>query len=356
MPFFQNQSNSHLIFLNAANRTTLQVRSPRDNNGDAIRYGEKRVWDFASFEALRYRRNLERKKQAVLRRRLQSQGNSRQRLVQQDDWQTQSAAVSVEAALALSIFIFAMVCMMIPFRMMERQRQVQAALESVNEKLCQYAYLEYMLSNGEEIPKEDGDWKQELLLGITNGAAGIGAGLMAEDMFRREGMDVHTFLKSSFLEDGETIAFRMDYRMRMPFSILNLKSLPFTSESTRRAWIGRDGLGFEEDGGQEDQEDPIVYVGKNSTRYHRSRECHYLSNRLQSVDYDAISRIRNQSGGKYYPCAVCGSSAASGSMVYIMESGSRYHATSGCTAIIAYVKAVKLSEVEHLGGCSYCSR
>ena len=81
-------------------------------------------------------------------------------------------SVSVEAALALSIFIFAIVCMMIPFRMMERQRQVQAALESVNERLCQYAYLEYCLTQGEELPKEEGEWKQDLLLGLVNGAAG----------------------------------------------------------------------------------------------------------------------------------------------------------------------------------------
>ncbi len=332
MPFFQNQNqkNSGVISLNAADQTTLQVRSLGEDSGSMTRYGEKGVWDFASFCQLAQ----------VLAAGL---------------WK-QPASVSVEAALALSIFIFAIVCMMIPFRMMERQRQVQAALESVNERLCQYAYLEYMLSSGEEIPREDGDWKQDLLLGIANGAAGIGAGMMAEDMFSQEGMDFHTFLKSSFLKDGETIAFRMDYRMRLPFSVLNLDSLPFTSESTRRAWIGREGLNFEDDNGSEDEEDPIVYVGKYSTRYHRSRECHYLSNRMQSVDYDAVSKIRNKSGGRYYPCAVCGSGASSGSTVYIMESGSRYHTTSSCSAIIAYVQAVRLSEVEHLGGCSYCSR
>lgn len=327
MPFFQNMKNTDYIFLNAANQDTLQVRGPRDNSGNRTRYGEKRVWVFTSSDKF-----------------------------WKNSFKTQPAAVSVEAALALSIFIFAMVCMMIPFRMMERQRQVQSSLESVNEKLCQYAYLDYMLSNGEEIPKEGGAWNQEMLLGVINGAAGIGAGLMAEGMFDQEGMEFHTFSKSAFLEDGETVAFRMDYRMRMPFSILNLNSLAFTSESTRRAWIGRDGLSFDEEGTGEDQDDTIVYIGKYSTRYHRSRDCHYLSNRLQSVDYDAVSSMRNRNGGKYYPCAVCGSSAASGSTVYIMESGSRYHTTSGCTAIISYVQAVKLSEVEHLGGCSYCSR
>ena len=263
-------------------------------------------------------------------------------------------AVSVEAALALSIFIFAIVCMMIPFRMMERQRQVQAALESVNEKLCQYAYLEYRLTHGEELPKEEGDWKEDLLLGLVNGAAGIGGQALAKRMFPQEGMEKLSFLSSSFLADGEIVDFHIVYQMRMPFSVLGLNSLSFSSGSIRRAWIGRDGQEREGENTDKNEEDQVVYIGKNSTRYHKSRDCHYLANRLQTIDFHAVSDARNQSGGKYYPCAVCGSKAGEGDAVYIMKSGSRYHSDASCTAITAYVQAVKLSEVEHLGACSYC--
>lgn len=263
-------------------------------------------------------------------------------------------SVSVEAALALSIFIFAIVCMMIPFRMMERQRQVQAALESVNERLCQYAYLEYCLTQGEELPKEEGEWKQDLLLGLVNGAAGIGGQALAKTMFSQEGMGKMSFLSSDFLRDGEMVDFHLDYQMEMPFSLIGLNSLSFSSGSVRRAWIGRDGQEREEGEETADKEDEVVYIGKSSTRYHRSRDCHYLANRLQTVELGSISEMRNQSGGKYYPCAVCGSRAGEGDSVFIMKSGSRYHSDVSCSAITAYVQAVKLSEVEHLGGCSYC--
>lgn len=263
-----------------------------------------------------------------------------------------SASVSVEAALALSIFIFAIVAMMIPFRMMERQRQVQASLESVNEKLCQYAYLEYQLTKGEELPKDEGEWKEDLILGLANGAAGEGAKILAKRMFSQEGMERISFLKSKFLMDKETIDFHMDYQMRMPFSVLGLRSLSFSSGSVRRAWIGRDGLHKEEK--TDEKTDQVVYIGKNSTRYHKSRNCHYLSNQLQTISFDHISDYRNQGGGKYYPCAVCGKKASKGSLVFIMKNGSRYHSDSACSAISAYVQAVKLSEVEDLGACSYC--
>lgn len=313
MPFFQHRERFLKDTAQAAiQNNTLQVQMPWEDRHRKRACEEKRAWAFAF-----------------------------------------RASVSVEAALALSVFIFALVCMMIPFRMMERQRQVQAALESVNERLCQYAYLEHMLQQGEEIPKDEGDWKQELILGFINGAAGAGAQIMAEGMFPDDGIEDISFAPSSYLENGETIAFSMDYQMRMPFLVLNLDSLPFSSGSIRRAWIGRDGLSRDKDGSEE-EEDPIVYIGKTSTRYHKSRSCHYLSNDLTKVAFSSISGLRNQSGGKYYPCAVCGGNASSGSQVYIMKSGTRYHTDPECTAIVAYVKAVRLSEVKHLGGCSYC--
>lgn len=264
------------------------------------------------------------------------------------------ASVSVEAALALSVFIFAVVSMMIPFRMMERQRQVQAALESVNEQLCQYAYLEYRMAQGEELPEGTEGWKEELMSGLIHHGINAGAQMTAEGKFPKEGMESRSFSGSSYLEDGETIIFSMDYRMKMPFSILNLDSLSFSPESTRRAWIGRDGIKDEEGAEGGEEEDPIVYIGKTSTRYHKSRDCHYLSNRLRTVDYEIIASLRNQGGGKYYPCAVCGAGAHAGSRVYIMESGNRYHTNRNCPSIIAYVQAVRLSEVEYMGGCSYC--
>lgn len=306
MLFFQN--------MKYLSKVTLQVRKPDEKNYRKRTYCEKRAWVFSSWKA----------------------------------------SVSVEAALSLSLFVFAMVCMMIPFSMMERQRQVQAALESANQQLCQYAYLEYQMGKGEELPKDGEEWKQELAWNLLHRGAKAGGQAMAEGMFPKEGMSRRSFSGSSYLEDEETIVLAMDYQMRMPFSILHLDSIPFSSKSARRAWIGRDGLADEGGGEGKEDEDPIVYIGKTSTRYHKSRSCHYLSNQLRTVDYELVASLRNQGGGKYYPCAVCGLGAGPGSRVYIMESGNRYHGDRQCSSIIAYVQAVRLSEVEHMGGCSYC--
>ena len=138
-------------------------------------------------------------------------------------------------------------------------------------------------------------------------------------------------------------------------TFINL-SLIHISRSCRRAWIGKDGKDEGTDGSGNGEEDEIVYVGRGSTRYHRDRGCHYLSNSLTSVPYDSVGEQRNDSGKKYHACSVCGSGAGAGGTVYIMPSGTSFHTTKNCTAIIAYVKAVHLSEVSYLGPCSYCSR
>ena len=71
-----------------------------------------------------------------------------------------------------------------------------------------------------------------------------------------------------------------------------------------------------------DEDERIVYVGKNSTRYHPDRNCHYLSNKSDGRILGAVCQISGtRTAGKYYPCVSCGKEAAKGSTVYIMSSG-----------------------------------
>ena len=59
-------------------------------------------------------------------------------------------SLSVEAALSLSLFLFFCFCLIMPMKMLDRQRQIQAVMESVGEELSQYAYVEYCFRSAEE--------------------------------------------------------------------------------------------------------------------------------------------------------------------------------------------------------------
>ena len=258
-------------------------------------------------------------------------------------------SLSVEAALSLSLFLFFCFCLIMPMKMLDRQRQIQAVMESVGEELSQYAYVEYCLLSGDEdqvdTERTDGEEVTALL------ASGYAAMKILGQIDRNwvesvsfDGTDIGT---------DDMVHIMMKYRMKLPFSVLGLDSVPVQHVCSRRMWNGADG-GRNKDGGMSGgQEDETVYIGKNSTRFHRRRTCHYLYNDLKAVAAGEVDSLRNQSGARYAPCKTC-KTGSEGGMVYVMPYGTSYHLSKTCASIIAYVQAVPLSQAEHLGACSYC--
>ena len=265
-----------------------------------------------------------------------------------------SASMTLEAVMCLTLFIFAAVCLILPMKIMNTERKLQAAMEEIGEDFSQYAYLENQLKKG-EIPAGAGDFAKEFCRYLVSGAAQGYAQVKIMNHVDTFSVEKIHMLRSQVLEDGENIDLILDYEICLPFPILGIPALQRTLRCRRRAWIGKEGKDYGKDGSlSEREEDIIVYVGKNSSRYHISRSCHYLANNIKSVSKEQVGELRNESGGKYYPCAVCGKNA--GNTVYILPSGGSYHSGKNCTAIVAYAKAVKLSEVEYLGACSYCGK
>lgn len=264
-----------------------------------------------------------------------------------------AGSLTVEAALALPLFLFAMMILMMPMRLMNENRKIQAELEAVCAELSQYAGLLY------ETPPAGSDYEESVLPPeLAANMTKAGMRLYAEGKIRSR-IDTGkagqmSLSDSEILEDGETIDLILHYQMYLPFPVFRMKGVPMTVRSCRRAWIGRAGGNGKENTGQ-DASDELVYIGKSSTRYHRNRECHYIYNDITVTPFDTVTEIRNSEGKKYRPCARCGDFARPGGSVYIMPGGESYHSDRSCSSISAYVRAVPLSEVEYLGPCSYCA-
>ncbi|MBT9776152.1 hypothetical protein GPL15_06485 [Clostridium sp. MCC353] len=262
--------------------------------------------------------------------------------------------MSVEAACALSLFLFFMISLLAPMKVMDIHRQMQAALESAGEDAARYAYVTYRMEQGKDISESNQQWKEEYLHGFATKAAVL-AGISYDLNRRCAGYPVEDLrlAESEFMNGDDDIDLVLRYKVRLPFSMFGVKSIPQMCRCRRRAWIGRDG-GKEKEDTEEKDSDELVYIGRNGTRYHRDRYCHYLYNDLKAVSKEEVESLRNAGGGIYHACSRCGSTGG-GAMVYIMPSGDKYHSDPGCSAIIAYVQEARLSEVEYLGSCSYCS-
>ena len=238
------------------------------------------------------------------------------------------ASLTVEAALVLPLFLFVLLLLALPFRMMTAERQVQRAAEEVSARAAALAALQ------------------------DEASAQYTASLGEQALVRDPNVSALSAERSSFLSDGETVSVVLDYRYQIPVPLFRLPSLSCSCTATRRAWIGETDP---ENRLSETAADELVYIGKNSTRYHKSAHCHYLSNALSALSVEAAKNARNAGGGRYHACPVCARAVTAGT-VYIMPSGSAYHRDPACRAIRAYVRAVRLSEVRSLGPCSYCYR
>lgn len=248
-----------------------------------------------------------------------------------------SGSLTIETSLVLTLFLFAGYCLMLPMRIMDTDRKIQATLESVGEEFSLYAY-----GGNPETSSSN------LLLGTAYAYAKV------LDVVDTKQVTSLNLLRSSILQDGETILLIADYEIQLPFPILGLRNIERTAMVQRRAWIGVEGKEFSSEGDEDSDSDIIVYVGKTSTRYHMSQTCHYIYNDWTTTTLDTIETQRNQDGGRYEACKVCGEIGSSNT-IYIMPNGTSYHTTLNCSAINAYVQAVSLESVKHLGACSYCS-
>ena len=269
------------------------------------------------------------------------------------------ASLTIEAAIALPLFIFMMLLLLFPIKVMEDERRIQNTAEHVGRQL---ASEQYVKSVGSELLNKDGDGS-ELLGGIISGAEeGISLGVILAKALEMKSVEAPYFSEATSVfseESKDMFKVELKYNIRLPFSAYIIPAPSRTLIVNRRAWTGSAGGRGRSKYGDEceedtDEDDRIVYLGKTSTVYHDDPNCHYLSNVMKTADASHIDALRNESGGKYHACPSC--KPGTSGTVYYFESGTAYHSSEHCKAITAYSRSVHLSEVHDMKACSYCGR
>lgn len=260
-----------------------------------------------------------------------------------------AGSLTIEAVLSLTLFFFLVLLLAVPMDLLDTQRRIQMTVESKARELSRQAGIftpDFSFDSEEEkLSAAEYQLLRDGICLLLSRAVTEAAGEK-----RIERVDCSA---SKISSDGEWIDLRADYDLRLPFSVFTLNSLSFHARSRKRGWIGREG-GYWKRNGETDSSSIMVYVGKASTRYHRSPSCHYLSNEISAVSFEAAAGLVNKSGKHYKACHVCGGAAQSGGTVYLFPNGEYYHSRKDCSSVRAYVREVPLEEVRHLGACSYC--
>lgn len=267
------------------------------------------------------------------------------------------ASLTIEAALGLTLFMFTVILLSVPMEILDTQRKVQTVLEVTGRELGWQVYRTSHRVHPAEMEAEKAADADENGRDIWSELPSslILQGYLKEKIQAAAGDRVFNIQcgASQVSENGEWIDLRASYQVRLPFSVFSLDYVALASRSRKRGWIGATG-GYFSQRGKVDTEDEWVYVGRDSTRYHRSPSCHYISNQITAAAYAEAGNLRNSEGRRYKACRYCGKEALSGGLVYILPSGEVYHGKQNCSSLAYYVRKVRLSEVEHLGACSYC--
>ena len=223
-------------------------------------------------------------------------------------------SLTVETALILPLFLFAMVTVLFLFRVLELQYVVGEALDkAVAEAALQKEISAQEVENAvkrlfyKKLAKKDA---QVSLINLE------WAGFSWEDSGT----------------DETYIDVKVAYQVKLPGWILRNRMLAVTECSRSRRWTGMSGAGANGSYGE------WVYITPEGSVYHRSRDCTHLKLSIQSVPAETASGYR--------ACELCGEGKEVTPLVYITQEGECYHTKLNCSGLKRTVYMIPLMQAE----------
>lgn len=245
---------------------------------------------------------------------------------------SKEASITVEAAMAVPLFFLAAVTLLYLMEIMAVQTAMRAGLQYAGKKAAEEACVAAMVMPSHlerDIVSAVGAERLERSI-VVGGSGGI----------QCDGSQI-----SSRTGIGELM---VTYEVRLPIPIFGVPPVRYQEKMRIKAWTGYEKPGFDTD------DEKIVYITETGMVYHKDYHCTYLELSIHMVSTESIESLRNESGGKYYPCEHCMRNGGKG--VYITDTGNRYHSSLSCSGLKRTVYAVLLSEVIGKGACSRCGQ
>lgn len=245
---------------------------------------------------------------------------------------TSKASITVEASFAVSFFFMAVMCLVCLFEIMAIQVNVKSAMHSAGKELAMEAYVNPIFSPG----------RLEKKIIETVGGERLDKSLIVGGRYGIDCSRSKTYMGSTIVD---LCAY---YQLEIPVFVFRIPIIAREEIIRIKGWSGADASYVSS------QEREMVYVTDHGVVYHQELACTYLELSIQAIPYEDIENHRNENGGKYYACEICGGKVNEQSNVYITKQGERYHCSLECRGIHRNIYAVPLSDVSGLGGCSKC--
>lgn len=254
------------------------------------------------------------------------------------------ASLTVEAALVLPLFLFAMIAALQYGNVTGTAVQFGTAMSETGEMMAAAAYVKRFGGDLDKAPELavsalSAAYAQHRIMSLTD----------SEDSVKNANM-----ILSSIMQGDDMIDLVLTYQIRSPVSIIRLPGSFFLQRARVRAWTGRS-TGGEGNGDGEGADGTYVYVTETGSVYHEDPECTHLKLSIREVEKSQLARLRNSNGEKYHDCERCGGKAVDG-MVYITKEGNRCHSSLSCSGLKRTVRQVSREELGNMRACSKCGK
>ena len=243
-----------------------------------------------------------------------------------------SGSMTVEAAWILPICVCFFVCLLFLFRVMQVQIVMQRAVTRASAKLA--------------VAMAEDDCQGQTMAWLLLGRELSHAGNIVDDI--DGGMMGIRLTKSDW--DKDRVSLVADYQMTCPITVFGKIKIPLISKAVCHKWIGYTA-------GSEGETDHLwVYVTQTGTVYHQSEACSHLNLSIQCVPMGGLGEMRNEDGGKYYPCRRCatGENPNQNANIFITNQGNAYHYKLQCSGLKRTVYRIRLSAVGDRSPCRRC--
>ena len=234
-------------------------------------------------------------------------------------------SLTVEAALSLPIFLFAVSMALYLFVMLQVQYVVGDALDQA---VAGAALLRDASSGKVENFTKAAFYKE--LLGQKGSLSRIELGIVGISW------------KGSRVDESH-IQAQVAYQVRFPFGYFGKRSIKFSNRCKMHRWTGKQNSSTASD------RQEWAYLTPAQPVYHTTRDCTHLRLSVKPVSATEWKALK-----KYQACGHCTKEGKRGALVYITEEGDCYHYKISCSGLKRTIYMVRKEETGGRPSCSRC--
>lgn len=276
----------------------------------------------------------------------------------------EKGSLTVEASFVFPIFMFAILIFIYFLQLFVVQEKIQKALTETAAYVSKYGYInDYM----KEYENEDIVENKESIADSCKLAAKLIDKVLIKNKFLefadKKFLDSScisggcygiSFIYSKFMENENNVDIVAFYTVKFPIPFFYCPRYNIFQRVRIHAFNGRSSNAAEEEETDKlNKEEEYVYITESGKVYHKSKECTHLKLSIKKAEYKMLEQKRNSNGGIYKQCEICGMSPIS-EIIYITNTGDRYHITLNCKGLKRTIIIIPISEIEGMNCCKRC--